>query len=386
MSETVNNVILQALRQVLSEGKKYPLHVPHFDADELALVSDCVQTGWVSSVGSYVDQFERDLAEYTGAKYAVVTVNGTAALHMAYMLAGVVAGDEVLCPALTFVATANAIAYCGASPHFIDSDPARLSVCPEKLAAHLHEIAVIENGQTINKQTRKPIRALVVMHVFGHPADMDALQKICDQYHIALIEDAAESLGSYYHGKHSGGLGKLGVFSFNGNKIITTGGGGAIVTNNEALAKRAKHLTTTAKLPHAFDYVHDEIGYNYRMPNINAALGVAQLKKMPLFLAQKRKLAAQYRAAFADISQVQFIDEPADSRSNYWLNALLFDTQKSAESFLIASQQAGIFCRPCWRPMHQLPAYQNCPRADLSQSENIAGRLVNIPSTPGLAA
>ncbi len=378
--------IVETLRSLLPEGGAYPLHEPYFDEEEVANVTDCVRSGWVSSVGSYVDQFERNLAAFTGVKHAIATVNGTAALHISYALAGVEPGDEVLCPSLSFVATANAIAYCGATPHFVDVDPQRLTLCPKALRMHLEANCRIENQRCINAHTDAPIRALVVMHCFGHPADLGALKELCDQFHLTLIEDAAESLGSYYKGTHTGNHGSLAALSFNGNKILTTGGGGAILTNDEALAKRAKHLTTTAKQPHPYAYLHDEVGYNYRLPNLNAALGVAQLKKLPGFLQQKRELATRYAAAFANHPDASFFAEPSDSQSNYWLNTLLLKAPDTLHDTLKVLHEQQIYARPIWNPLHTLPMFEACPRANLRHTESLAQRLINIPSSPKLTS
>ncbi len=384
MSDAVA-ALLEGLAAILPEGEVYPLHEPYFGGEEEANVLDCVRSGWVSSVGSYVDQFEQDLAAYTGAKHAIVTMNGTAALHLCYMLSGVQAGDEVLCPSLTFVATANTIRYCDATPHFVDVDEARLTVCPEKLRSYLEAVAEMQGDVCVNKQTGAPIRALVVMHTFGLPADLAALSALCDAYNIALIEDAAESLGSFYKGVHTGNHGRCSALSFNGNKILTTGGGGAILTNDVALAKRAKHLSTTAKQPHPYAYIHDKVGYNYRMPNLNAALGVAQLKQLPDFLKAKRTLAERYQALCEALEGIEFIAEPEQCQTNYWLNAIKLPDAASKAALLDALHARQIFARPIWQPMHLLDIYKDCPRAPLPNTEALAERVVNLPSSVGLA-
>lgn len=359
-----------------------PLHEPTFDEKELEYVTDCVKSGWVSSVGKYVSQFEEDLAKLTGVKRAVAVVNGTAALHIALKVAGVQPNDEVLMPALTFVATANAISYIGAVPHFVDVSSVSLGLDPKKLDAHLDKIAVKQNGQVINKETGRVIRAVVPMHTFGHPVELDEIKIICDKYGLVLVEDAAESLGSYYKGKHTGGFGHVNAISFNGNKIATTGGGGAILTNDDTLADYAKHITTTAKVPHRWEYVHDEIAYNYRMPNINAALGCAQLEKVPTFIKQKRDLTHFYNELLEEIDGVQLFKEPEYAQSNYWLQTLILDETQNRDELLEYFNENGIMSRPIWQPMHYLKQFSDCPRDDLSIIENLDKRIINVPSTP----
>lgn len=377
------NSIIEALQGVLPKGQKVSLHEPRFEGNEWNYVKDCLDTGWVSSVGSYVDRFEELLAEYTGVKRAVAVVNGTAALHLSLKIAGVKQNDEVLIPALTFVATANAVAYCGAVPHLADSEERTLGLDPGKLALHLVEIGEVRFDGCYNKQTGRRIKAVVPMHTFGHPVDLDPLMETCQRFKLELIEDAAESLGSYYKGKHTGNWGKLSALSFNGNKTITTGGGGAILTNDEELGKLAKHLTTTAKVPHPWAFYHDMTGYNYRLPNINAALGCAQMEQLPRFLEQKRALAEEYGRAFAAVEGVRFVTEPEFGRSNYWLNALLLDEPYSGQrdQLLGESNKLGIMTRPVWTLMHKLPMYQDAPHMDLSVAESLERRLINIPSS-----
>lgn len=375
--------IIQAIRNVLPENDFVPLHEPHFGGNEWTYVRDCLNTGWVSSVGEYVERFEQQLAEFTGARRAVAVVNGTAALHIALTLVGVEPNDEVLMPALTFVATANAVTYCGAVPHFVDSEERTLGLDPHKLADYLQEIADARGDTCYNKVTGRRIRAVVPMHTFGHPVDMDPLMDVCERFKLELVEDAAESLGSYYKGVHTGNFGKVAAVSFNGNKIITTGGGGAILTNDDKLADLAKHLTTTAKVPHPWEYYHDQIGYNYRMPNINAALGLAQLEQLPQLIKRKRELADKYRKAFASIEGVSFLQEAEFARSNYWLNVLLLDEPdlQWRDRLLEAMNEAGIMARPAWRLMNQLPMYKDCPKMSLQSVENLKKRIVNIPSS-----
>lgn len=379
--------VIAALRSVLPEaGKPIQLHEPVFAGNEWAYVKECIDTGWVSSVGKFVDRFERQLAEYTGVKRAVAVVNGTAALHACLVLAGVEAGDEVLVPALTFIATANAVSYCGATPHFVDSTEHTLGLDPRKLEGYLAEIAEVRAQGCFNRKTGARIRAVVPMHTFGHPVDLDALVEVCERFRLVLVEDAAESLGSFYKGRHTGNWGRISALSFNGNKVVTTGGGGAILTNDEELGKLAKHLTTTARLAHKWSFLHDRVGYNYRLPNINAALGCAQLEQLPGFIEKKRALVQRYAAAFAGVQGLRFFTEPEFARSIYWLNVLLLDKANAGErdAILERTNAAGIATRPVWTLMHRLSIYANCPRMDLACAEDLERRLVNIPSSASL--
>ncbi|HYA86301.1 MAG TPA: LegC family aminotransferase [Nitrospirota bacterium] len=376
--------VLEALRSVLPSNREHvSLHEPSFSGNEEAYVRECINTGWVSSVGKFVDRFERDLAEFTGAKYAVAVVNGTAALHICLKLVGVETGDEVLIPTLTFAATANAVTYCGAIPHFVDSEKRTLGLDPVHLTDYLAEIAESHHDGCYNRITGRRIKAVVPMHTFGHPVDLDPLFAVCQRYGLELVEDAAESLGSFYKGRHTGNWGRLSALSFNGNKIITTGGGGAILTNDEELAARAKHLTTTAKVPHRWESMHDMVGYNYRLPNINAALGCAQLEQLPSFIYKKRSLADRYKAAFSGVTGISFFTEPEYSKSNYWLNILLIDEQNLSQrdAILDLTNRNSIQTRPAWILMHRLPMFDLCPRMNLSVAENIVSRLINIPSS-----
>ena len=364
-------------------GKDFvPLHEPTFNEKELEYVTDCIKTGWVSSVGAYVTRFEEDLAKFVGVKRAVAVVNGTAALHIALKVAGVEADDEVLMPSLTFIATANAVSYCGAIPHFIDVHEETLGVDPYKLDTYLTEISELRNGELFNKETNRRIKALVPMHTFGHAVELEELQVICEKYHLILVEDAAESLGTYYKGKQTGSFGKVSAISFNGNKIMTTGGGGAILTDDEALADYAKHITTTAKVPHRWEFDHDEVAFNYRLPNINAALGCAQLEKMPEFIEQKRALTAFYEELVAPLEGVTLFKEPANSFSNYWLQTLILDDTLVRDDVLAFLNDHGVMSRPIWTPLHKLKPYRDCPRADLSTIERLNKKIINIPSTP----
>jgi perosamine synthetase len=384
-SNTLEENIVAAIQSVVGT---YPvaLHEPSFDSNEHLYVEQCLDSTYVSSVGKFVDQFESNLANYTGSRFAVAVVNGTAALHLALKLAGVQADHEVLLPALTFVATANAISYCNAIPHFVDSDERTLGIDGVKLREYLSENTSHESGMCVNKNTGRVISALVPMHTFGHPADMEVLLSIAHDFNIKLVEDAAESLGSFYYGQHTGTMGLLGALSFNGNKIITTGGGGAILTNSEDLAKRAKHLSATAKLPHAWEFRHDEIGYNYRMPNINAALGCAQLEKLPYKLIAKRNLFDRYKNAFAKVEGVNLYVEPQNCQSNYWLNTLLLDEDVSEKRDLVleTTNAVGIMTRPAWVLLNELKAFEHSPCSDLGTAQSLSRRVINIPSSPNL--
>jgi perosamine synthetase len=379
--------VLAAVREVLGQpSKALALHEPEFAGREWDYLKECLDTGWVSSVGSYVARFEHGLATYTGARHAIATSSGTSALHICLLLAGVKAGDEVLIPTLTFIATANAVAYLAASPHFVDSEPVSLGMDAARLDEYLRDTARLAGGVCVNRHTGAPIRALVVMHVFGHPADLDALSEVALRWHLVLIEDAAESLGSSYHGRHTGNVGLLSALSFNGNKIVTTGGGGAVLTNDAALGRRAKHLTTTARTPHRWSFLHDEVGYNYRLPNLNAALGCAQLEQLGSMLERKRRLAARYAKAFANVEGVKFLNEPPGTSSNYWLNAIVLDVAHEAlrDNLLVALNDDGYMSRPVWTLMHKLPMYDTCPHMDLTVAEQMEARIINLPSSAKL--
>lgn len=371
--------LLGAVRAVLPKVEgAVQLHEPQFAGNEWAYVKECIDTGWVSSVGSFVTRFEKDIAAACGTQYGVATANGTAALHIALLVAGVKPGDEVIVPALTFIATANAVSYCGAVPHFVDSEMRTLGLDPVALATHLGRI-VGPGG--VNKETGRRIAAIVPVHIFGHPVDMDALLPVAEKYGIPVVEDAAESLGSLYKGRKAGSMGVISAVSFNGNKIVTTGGGGAVVTNDKAMAERAKHLSTTARVPHQWSFVHDEVGYNYRMPNINAALGCAQLERLDIFVKAKRVLAEAYREALRPVNSVTFVGEPEDARSNYWLNAVMLADAGARDATLTAMHAAGFMCRPVWTLMHRMPMYAQAPRAALPVAEDIEARLINLPSS-----
>lgn len=386
-SNPLADEVVAAIRGVAGPNPA-PLHEPSFEGNEWLYLKECLDSTFVSSVGKYVDQFESDLASYTGAKYAISVVNGTAALHIALKLSGVQAGDEVLIPAMTFIATANAVTYCNASPHFVDSEEQTFGIDTLKLREYLLSNTSQHSGQCINEKTGRVIRALVPMHTFGHPSDIEGLLSIAHDFNIILVEDAAESLGSFYHGQHTGTFGLFGTLSFNGNKTITTGGGGAILTNNESLAKHAKHITTTSKIPHPWEFLHDEVGYNYRMPNINAALGCAQLEQLPAKLAAKRYLFGEYHDAFAEIKGVTLFKEPQNCQSNYWLQCLVLDENESENRNLILelTNKAGIMTRPVWMLLNELIPFKGLPSMNLSSAYSLASRIINIPSSPGLGS
>lgn len=368
------------IRTTFNTQNFIPLHEPRFNGNEKKYLNECIDSTFVSSVGKFVDRFEQMFADYVGAKYAIAAMNGTAALHVALLLAEVTENTEVITQPLTFIATANAISYCGAQPVFVDVDKDTLGLSPEALQVFLQQYTKVENGQCINQTTGKIIKACLPMHTFGHPCRIDEIAAICEQWHITLVEDAAESLGSFYKGQHTGTFGKLGAFSFNGNKVITSGGGGVLVTNDETLAKKAKHITTTAKVPHPYEYVHDQIGYNYRMPNLNAALLVAQMEQLDGFLASKRELAQEYKKFFAQ-QQIQWLEEPVNCQSNYWLQALVFDNTTERDEFLKISNEQGVMTRPIWRLMNELEMFKHCLKGDLSTAKWLEQRVVNIPSS-----
>lgn len=357
-----------------------PLHAPVFIGNERKYVLDAIDSTFVSSVGAYVNKFEEMMADITGAKHAIAIVNGTNALHMALLLADVQYNDEIISQSLTFVATCNAISYIGAKPIFIDVDKDSMGMSPVALIDFLEKNAEIKSdGFTYNKTTGNRIKACVPMHTFGLPCRIDEITEICAIWNIVLIEDAAESLGSYYKGKHTGVFGKMGTFSFNGNKTVTCGGGGAIVTDDDAIAKRAKHLTTQAKVPHKWEFVHDEVGYNYRMPNLNAALACAQLEQLEKFVENKRNLTATYKVFF-EKKNIELATEISDAKANYWLNSILFSDREERDAFLTYSNANGIMTRPIWELMNRLKMFENCQTDDLTNSIWIADRLVNIPS------
>lgn len=357
-----------------------PLHAPIFIGNERKYLGECIDTTYVSSVGRFVDSFEKETASYTGAVAAVVCLNGTNALHLALMLGGVKRNDEVITQPLTFIATANAISYCGAHPVFIDIDKETLGLSAEALSEFLETQTEFIGNACYNKYSKRKISACVPMHTYGHPCRIDKIVDICRKHKIVVIEDAAESMGSLYKDIHTGLFGEIGVLSFNGNKIITTGGGGMLLFKDKALAKYAKHLSTQAKVPHQWEFVHDEIGYNYRMPNINAALGLAQLEKLEDYIKIKRSIAERYRHFFATID-IRFFAEPSDSRSNYWLNCILLNDKKERDLFLKYTNDNNVMTRPAWELMNNLLMFRNAQCGSLSNAEWISNRLVNIPSS-----
>ena len=358
-----------------------PLHEPRFIGNEKKYLNECIDSTFVSSVGKFVDEFEEMVARFSSATYAVATSNGTSALHIGLKLVGVDGSCEVITQPLTFIATVNAISYCNAKPIFVDVDRETLGLSPSKLKEFLEEFTILnENGECINKSTNKIIKACIPMHTFGHPCKIDEIVEICDSYNIAVVEDAAESLGSYHKGKHTGSFGKVGVFSFNGNKIITAGGGGMLVTDDEQLAKKAKHITTTSKVPHPYEYIHDEIGYNYRLTNLAAALGVAQMENIQLFIDKQRYLAKKYEVFFKD-TNIEFIKEPKDSKSNYWLNAVILKDGKTRDEFLKYTNDNGIMARPIWRLMNKLDMFKGAQTGNMDNSKWLEDRVVNISSS-----
>ena len=376
---------LAVLKSVLGESGSSPiaLHEPNIGQRENELVSKCLSSGWVSSVGEYISEFETGLAKFTNSKHAIAIVNGTAALHLALHAVGVKPGDEVLVPTLSFVATANSVSHCGAIPHFVDSDPETLGLDPLALRKHLSANASLRDGELHNTTTGRRIRAVVPMHTFGHPMQIAALIDVAKEYNLTVVEDAAESIGSFVGKVHTGTFGKCGTLSFNGNKTITTGGGGAILTNDDELAKRIRHLATTAKVPHDYEYIHDAVAFNYRMPNINAALGCAQLSRLDDFLSAKRILAKKYAEGFSSARSMQFVTEPHGTTSNYWLNTIRLNKPDLAlrDELLSAARADGYMCRPAWNLLHTLPMHESSPRAKLPVAQNLWQSLINIPSS-----
>lgn len=373
--------IISFIRDLYHQPEGFiPLHAPVFFGNEKKYLEECINTTFVSSVGKFVDRFEEEVASYTGSEKAVVCVNGTNALHMALMLSGVKREDEVITQPLTFVATANAIAYCRAYPIFIDINKETLGLSPEALLEFLKTQTVVNSEGCFNKLTKRRVSACVPVHTFGHPCRIDEIVNICRENNIKVVEDATESLGSLYNGQHTGTYGEIGVLSFNGNKILTTGGGGMLLFHDATLAKRAKHLTTQAKLPHPWKYIHDEVGYNYRMPNLNAALGLAQLEQLENFIKIKREIADSYRRFF-NASDIDFFKEPAHARSNYWLNCILLKDEEERDFFLKYSKERDVMTRPAWELMNRLAMFRDAQTGTLTNAEWISNRLVNIPSS-----
>ncbi|MGI9887667.1 LegC family aminotransferase [Vibrio chagasii] len=377
--------IVEFVRDTYKTNEFIPLHAPTFNGNEKAYVMETIESTFVSSVGKFVDDFERKIEAYTGAAKAVATVNGTAALHAALYMADVQRGDLVITQALTFVATCNALYHMGAEPIFVDVSPVSLGLCPKAVDAFLTEHAEVTKTGCIHKNTGKRIKAVVPMHTFGHPVELDELVAVCLKWNLVLVEDSAESLGSFYKGKHTGTIGDVSAVSFNGNKIITTGGGGMVLCKTQELGARTKHVTTTAKVPHPYEFFHDEPGFNYRMPNLNAALGCAQMEVIEQYLVQKRSLANQYISLFKG-TDFKFVVEPKYAKSNYWLNAIICPDVELREQILKETNAAGVMTRPIWKLMHRLPMFENAMCGDLTQSEFIEAHLVNLPSTPILRA
>lgn len=373
--------VSQFVRDLYQTNEFIPLHAPRFGGNEKQYVMETIDSTFVSSVGKFVDEFEHKIEAFTGIAKAVATVNGTAALHAALYMAGVERGDLVITQALTFVATCNALYHMGAEPVFVDVSPISYGLCPRAVGDYLEENAELRENGCFHKRTNQKIKAVVPMHTFGHPVELDELSAVCQNWNLRLIEDAAESLGSLYKGQHTGTIGDFGALSFNGNKIITTGGGGMVLCLTEVDGKRTKYVTTTAKVPHPYEFFHDEPGFNYRMPNLNAALGCAQMEVLENYLMSKRQLAAQYKDFFQG-SEFEFVTEPAYAKSNYWLNAVFCPNKDARDSLLKTTNDSGVMTRPIWQLMNRLPMFEKCLRGDLTQSEFFEGRLLNLPSSP----
>jgi perosamine synthetase len=382
--QTLVQDLLAATRRVTGPGE-YALHEPFFGNDELETVSKTIRSTMVSSVGLQITEFENQVREFTGAKFAVATVNGTAALQVALEATGLQPGDEVLLPSLTFAATASAIVHAGGTPVFIDSNPERIGIDPTSLRSWLENNVVAKNGKSVNKNSGNPVHSVVPVHIFGHPVQLDDLVELCKEFNLLLVEDAAESLGSFYNDQHTGTFGTAGIISFNGNKTITTGGGGMVLTNSEEIANRARHLITTAKLPHPWEYIHDAVGYNFRLPNLNAGLGVAQMRSLAKIVELQRRLYEIYKTELGGIAGIHLVSEPKDSRSNYWLQAVLLDDATLRDQILEAFHADVLKVRPAWRPIHLLEPYKKYQRTAMSGTEDIYARLVNLPSSPKLA-
>ena len=382
--QTLVQDLLAATRRVTGPGE-HALHEPFFGNDELETVSKTIQSTMVSSVGLQITEFENQVREFTGAKFAVATVNGTAALQIALEATGLQPGDEVLLPSLTFAATASAIVHAGGTPVFIDSNPERIGIDPISLRSWLETNVVAKNGKSVNKNSGNPVHSVVPVHIFGHPVQIDDLAQLCKEFNLLIVEDAAESLGSFYKDQHTGTFGTAGIISFNGNKTITTGGGGMVLTNSEEIANRARHLITTAKLPHPWEYIHDAVGYNFRLPNLNAALGVAQMRSLAKIIELQRRLYEIYKSELKDLAGIHLVSEPKETSSNYWLQAVLLDDATLRDQILEAFHADGLKVRPAWRPLHMLEPYEKYQRTEMLGTEDIYARLVNLPSSPKLA-
>jgi len=374
------DVLIDFIRNIYGFDKYIPLHEPSFDGNELKYIKDCIDSTYVSSVGKYVDKFESLFADYVGSKYAIATVNGTAALHVALRLVGIDNNSDVITQPLSFVATSNAIRYCGAQPIYVDVSRNTLGMCPDSLYSYLKTKTFFQDGFTYSKLSNRRIGAVLPMHTFGHPCAVDELLEICDKFNLPLIEDSAESIGSLYKSKHTGTFGKFGTFSFNGNKTITTGGGGMIITNNYDLAKKAKHITTTSKVKDPYRFIHDEVGYNYRLPNINSALGCAQIENLQKKIRKKRALAKSYKNILST-TNFSFFNEPKKAKSNFWLNTLILSSKNERDSFLKITNEKGIMTRPAWTLNNKLEMFKECECHNLDNSNWLEDRLVNIPSS-----
>ena len=379
-SDNQNSAVINFIKSVYNKDQFIPLHEPRFLGNEKKYLNECIDSTFVSSAGKFVKDFEEKIAKYAGVKYAIATSSGTSALHISMILAGVDKDSEVITQPLTFVATCNAISYCNAKPIFVDVEKDTMGLSPSALRAFLENNTTIKNKQCINNKTSKVVKACVPMHTYGHPCKIDKIKKICDEHYIFLIEDAAESVGTLYKNRHTGTFGQLGAMSFNGNKIITAGGGGCIVTDDKTLEEKAKHLSTTAKVPHKWDFNHDIVGYNYRMPNLNAALLVAQLEKLNDFIINKRNLANKYEVFFKSMNY-NFFKEPKDSKSNYWLNSIILENKNQLDKFLEETNSKGIMTRPVWTLMNKLPMFKDVQCNDLKNSNWLAERVANIPSS-----
>lgn len=378
--ENLNQLVIKFIKSLYADNEFIPLHEPRFVGNEKNYLRECIDSTFVSSVGKFVENFETKIKHYTGAKYAVATSSGTSALHISLLLSEVNNDCEVITQSLNFVASCNAISYCNSKPIFIDVNKETMGLCPKALRNFLEKETTFKNGMCINNNTGKIIKACIPMHTYGHPCNINEINEICNAHNIFLIEDAAESVGSIYKGRHTGTVGQLGTFSFNGNKIITAGGGGCIITNNETLAKKAKHISTTAKVPHKWEFYHDQIGYNYRMPNLNAALLLAQLENLDKFILNKRNLAQKYNDFFKN-TDITFFTEPESCISNYWLNSIIFSNKRQRDLFLEYSNSNNVMTRPVWNLMHTLPMFSESHRDELRNSSWLHERLVNIPSS-----
>jgi aminotransferase in exopolysaccharide biosynthesis len=382
MKTSLSKIIIQSIKKVVGNGN-HPLHEPLFCGNEVKYLKKTISDNSVSSIGNYVKKFEERIKKITKSKFAIAVVNGTEALHISLKVAGVQHNEEVLVPALTFVGTANAIVYCGGIPHFVDSENNTLGIDAKKLERYLNSIVIFKKNLAINKFTKRVIRAIVPVHIFGHSCQIDEIIRVAKKFNLIVIEDAAEALGSYYKKKHLGTFGLAGCLSFNGNKIVTTGGGGAVITNNKVFAQKIRHLSTTAKLEHKWEYIHDQVGHNLRMPNINAALGLAQLENLNKFLIAKRKLFNSYFSVFSKINKIYFFQEKKYCKSNYWLNAIFLKKEffKERNKILKFAHQNNIFIRPAWKPLHKLKPFRNMPRMNLDNTHKIYNACINLPSS-----